>query len=91
MIGTLWFSGVTLEIQTPTNEDLLIVPGGTGNVGIDVSTDVPDSALQESLALIKEQLLQRNAIPVNDALRVVNKRSLTKEESDINEEPPNFG
>ena len=36
-------------------------------------------------------LLRRNSIPIKDALSVVNARSLTKKDSDKDEEPPSFG
>ncbi|MFH1414451.1 MAG: hypothetical protein ABIG56_06360, partial [Candidatus Omnitrophota bacterium] len=34
MAGTLTFSGVTTDITTAGNEDLTLIPGGAGNVGV---------------------------------------------------------
>ena len=55
------------------------------------TSDVQEKPLSGSLADIKERILRRNSIPINDALRVVNARSLTKKDSDKDEEPPSFG
>ena len=40
--------------------------------------DKPDKPLDESLRQIKDRLLRRRAIPVRDALEVVNSRKLTQ-------------
>jgi hypothetical protein len=41
------------------------------------TSEKPDSPLTESLAEIKDRLLRRRAIPVKDALKVINQRKLT--------------
>ena len=41
------------------------------------TTEMPDYPLDEPLETIKERLLRRRAIPVRDALKVINERKLT--------------
>jgi hypothetical protein len=55
------------------------------------TSDIQEKPLRESLTLTKERLLRRNSVPIKDALRVVNDRTLTKKESEKDEESPNFG
>jgi len=53
---------------------------------IQKTTDKPSKPLQEPLLQIKKRILKRNAIPIRDALRIINSRTLTRIK-----EPPTVG
>ncbi|MFA5109410.1 MAG: hypothetical protein WC458_02620 [Patescibacteria group bacterium] len=46
--STLTFSGVTNDIQTTGNDDLVIMPGGTGNVGIGTTNPLAKLSVRAS-------------------------------------------